>query len=101
MSHKLEYEQISYRQLDYNDLENFIAQHYGIKEYSIPCVMECGNDTSFTIRAQAGELDQYDNKVLEMVKAGREPPFSLSVVLQDLCNKGLVDEGSYLVKVSW
>lgn len=88
--------------VDYVDLEGFIEAHYGVDDYSVIADLECKNDSSHTVSVSGGKLDKYDTKTLNEFKSGKaEYGCSLHILMQDMCNEGVIEAGDYLINVSW
>jgi hypothetical protein len=89
------YQKITHRVVDYSDLEDFINEHYK-SDYEIVAANEWNNDTSYSINVEKEEFTEYEEEKL------RDFNFcTIRIILLDLCNKGLIEEGDYLIKVSW
>ena len=97
----LKTKRVSYLKVSYREIERFICKVYGIPHYNIVATEEWSNDSQHRVRAEKGELDQWDLEKLDKVKSGREPSFSFRAVMTDLCNRDLIEPGDYLIDVSW
>ena len=89
------YKEVTYKIVDYDDLEIFINQHYK-SHYNIIAANEWNNDSSYPVEAEKGELTDYELGELEDFNYCR-----VSIILHDLCNRDLIKEGVYLIQVSW
>lgn len=102
---KLKYREKLVLQVDYNDLNEFITQAYGLTQpYEVVAEEEWGNDQSHTLLVEKRELDEdelEDIVTMEATKGKRIPSYTTSTLLDDLCNKGLIEPGEYLVRVTW
>ena len=91
--------------VEYYDLEEFICETYGLCDLSIPEILEASNDTSRQVTVNAGSLDGREIDTLQKFIdfEGRKSCslYSLSTVLKDLCNKGLIPAGEYVINISW
>lgn len=78
----------------------YIAQCYDLDgEVDL---LEAGNDTDYSYGIISEPIDEYNMKyVEELLKHKGVEHWKLSTVLTDLCNKGLLEPGEYVVKVSW
>lgn len=88
--------------IDYREIEQmFRKQHPDIKYDSFIAVEECGNDSvhNFVVSKQLDEWSQ-DNWQ-EIVKKKSVGCYQNNVILDKLCEDGLLKPGNYLVKVSW
>lgn len=83
-------------------LETLIKTAYGLTEnYEIVAYEELSN-CEHNVDVSAGPLDEYDQeKVDEMINTKEPQMWALPAVLQDMCNKGLVPEGTLLIDVTW
>ena len=87
-------------EVDYNDLDRFIAHHYQLNYFE--GTLESSNDTSHSITVEKEPLSKWDVTDMEKIlKDGNCEYWKLHIVLQDLCNKGIIEPGQYLVRVSW
>lgn len=88
----------------YGDLERLIEETYGFPEYSIACEEECNNDTALTfdVNAAMKYRSEYDFKDLEeMIATKKTKQWRTGLLMDDMCRRGLIPEGSYVVEVSW
>ncbi len=99
---KLKTEQKITFHVDYYDLEEFINHHYSPSiDFCFPADVESANDTSHTFELTFGdELSEWDLKKIEKFKQGKGS-YVTATLLQDLCNRGLIDPGSYVINVCW
>jgi len=86
--------------VDYNDLETFIDNVYG-KHFSFTEDQESGNDSSHEFSVSKEKLDKYEQKKLEEFVNDGDYCFSTSLIMNDLCNKGLIKPGHYIIRVCW
>lgn len=98
---KLEYEVVTYFKVDYHDLEDFVCKAYGLDEWSVVADQEEGNDTSVTVSATKNSLSKYDRDRLGKFLSGNDPGWMLHVLMNDMADRDLIPEGSYLVRISW
>lgn len=100
---KLKYNQICYKEIDYCDWDDFvnacIPEFNG--EYECVPYEEWNNDSSHEVHVDS-EMSKWDVKDMEkMILTGKPSHYSLYIISSYLCNKRLLDEGNYLIKVSW
>lgn len=86
--------------VDYNDLDTFVQNVLGFKDYEFACVQESGNDSSNEFNLD-GKMREYDLKIIEEWKAGKTPNYSNRQVLNYLVSEGYLKPGNYLINVSW
>lgn len=86
--------------VDYGDLDEFIAASYGLDTFE--GTLESPNDSTHRFTVSDKSLDEY---AIEDVKGFIERKscehYSLGDILDDLCVKGLIPAGTYLVEVCW
>lgn len=89
--------------IDYNDLQEFIREHYNRPDFNIICDMEWNNDASYVLQVCKDELEKCDKEEIESWKLDSYDSYHYIVptLLNDLCNKGLVEEGEIYVSVCW
>lgn len=86
----------------YQDLEDFITEAYDLKSpYEFACIEELSNDSIKKYIVYKQELDSYDLNAIEKLKSGEPQAYITDVLLTDLCNRGWLDSGEYLIEVSW
>lgn len=91
----------------YKKLEDLIERVYG-KKYDIPVGEKVGNDAYLVphIRKR-NDLGQYDiNLLTDFIKNGHIRSegygvYLLDLLMQDMCNKGIIPEGKYVIDVCW
>ena len=88
-------------EVDGFDLTNFICNHYGCtrNDYDFSADQEMGNgdEKSFSIGKE--ELDDFEQAIIDDKKFNYG--FITRILLTDLCNKDLIEEGDYLVSLFW
>lgn len=98
------------RKIDYNDLnelitEYFIGPHPEGKWWSNPyeCVAyeEWGNYESHEFDVEKGQLDKNDLEDIEEAKKGEWPRYNTGLLLNYLCDEGVIPECELIVKISW
>ena len=88
--------------VDYYDLEEFINHHYApAGEYSFVADMESSNNVRHTFELTFGdELNKWHLADIEKFKQGKGS-YVTATLLRDLCNRGLIDPGLYVIDVCW
>ena len=82
------------------DLEKLIKEKLGF-EYEIPSMEERGNDVSIDFNVSKTTVGRDTKDVIEMMNGGRIKNFMLSDILQYMCDEDIIEEGNYLIDVSW
>lgn len=97
------FEEKTYKEIDYSDLDDFISNYYGHpNKFECVCSEEWGNYQSHTIRVEKKKLSDYDQSYIDFFKKfGKYKTYSLRAMLTDMCNNGVFPEGEYLVKIFW
>lgn len=88
-------------EVDAFDFEEFVRFTYG-HEYCFQADEEQGNDTTFDMGALTKEpLDTYDAGNLAEFKQIGKYSYLSRVIMQDLCNRGLIEAGEYQISLSY
>ncbi len=88
--------------VNYSDLERFIQDVYNVDEFSIPCDQEKGNDTSLEMNVEKRILDKYEIIRLEEFKKDPDnETYMLYTLMDDMCSRGLIPDGLYIIRISW
>lgn len=99
---KLAHDIKTYIVVDYKDLEEFIIDEFGHKDYSFIADMECGNDSDHEINIINEPLNEYAQDCVDnYIKTGKEVAYITKRLLQYLCTQGKVIPGRYLISVRW
>lgn len=87
---------------DYHDIEKIIDAVFKNERheegYELPCQEETCNDTSLTVSVYPEKLDDND---AQLIFSGKWPMFSTGDMLCEICRRGLIPSGEYLINVSW
>lgn len=83
-----------------NDFEEFVKHHYG-REFSFVESKECGNNTdhAYTVTEDVSDFD--DREIREFKESGYTSYCMPSTLLNDLCRRGLIESGNYVISVCW
>jgi hypothetical protein len=86
-------------EVDYNDLDNFIADAYGLDTFE--GTLESPNDSVHDYEV-TGKVDEYQQEdIVEAIANKNTEYYMLGPILNDLCSKGKLEAGCYLVRVCW
>ena len=91
---------VTYYQLEWTELERFIKSVYG-QTYDFVSDMEANNDSEHTFSVKQRAFSEWDAKDLEQFKTTGKIGYRAHLLLDDLCNQGLIPEGEYLITVCW
>lgn len=94
---KLKTSKVQYIEVQDSNLESFINQVYGNRDYRCASANEWRRDGFYYVNVVKEPLDAWDLKMIEELQAGQEPSFSVKAVLTDLCNRDLIEPGDYLI----
>jgi hypothetical protein len=88
--------------VEYHDLQDAIEENYNLSS-SFCAIGESPNDSQYTFNGiKQREPDKWDTAA---VKKALENSYieiwALRPLLVDMCNKGFIEPGDYLVNVSW
>jgi len=87
---------------DYGDIEKIIDAVFKNERheegYELPCQEEMCNDTEFTVSVYPEKLDDSD---AQLIFSGGWPMFSTGDMLCEICRRGLIPSGDYLISISW
>ncbi len=100
----LEYSPIILFVVEEEQLNRFITEYYQLKApFSCHANELWRNDSTHRFQIVKEELDTYDaKKVQALMETPHEPlSYSVQAILQDLCNRGAIPPGHYLIEVSW
>ena len=97
---ELKHEKVEYIEVEYRDLQQFIKDVYK-KNFSFVADNECQNDSQHTFIVKKEELDDYDKEKLKKFKKTGVYDYITSILLTDMCNRGIIEEGMYLITVMW
>ncbi len=88
---------------DHSELEEIILEHYG-KEYEIMPMEEVGSSqyaATYTQHVSKGNPDKWQAEAFQKFKDGGSEGHILGTILDDLCNKDLLEAGEYIIDVNW
>ena len=86
--------------VEHNDMDKFISEVYD-RTFEFVADEEANNYSSYEFTVERKTLDDYDTKKLDGFKATGKGQFLSLLLLTDLCNKGLIESGDYIIQVSW
>lgn len=90
----MKFKEKTIREVDYNDLDEFISQEFGIEYESIP-YEEWNNYESHSLEVEAKEMNKYTKAKMER----KNYHFILSELLNHLCFTGKLEPGEYLINI--
>jgi hypothetical protein len=89
--------------VDHTQLEELIADVYGV-EYEIMPMEEVGNsqyNATYTKKVKKAQLNDAEITLIQKLVEDSPIKYSLDTIMKDLCNKGYLVEGEYIIDVSW
>lgn len=80
------------------DWNEIVRRQYDVSNYDFWDDNEAERDgsRSYTFTTKKGYLSKYDLEELEKFKIG-QAMFMTDIILTDLCNQDLIDEGQYII----
>lgn len=99
----LNYKEAIYKEVSYHELDKFINDALPILNgrYEAVAYEEWNNDSCYVINVD-GEIGKWDEKDLnEMLATGKIKSYRTRLILNHLCQRGDVEKGAYLIRVSW
>lgn len=93
-----------YFEIEYYELDDLVNTHYGLEgdfRYMFCCDQEAGNDTQHSFNIKKEKLSEWEQEQLDHFIHANPTSFVTRVVLTDLCNKGIIEPGNYLINVCW
>lgn len=82
------------------DVDSLVERHYG-RELELVADQELGNGSRLKWTLKLEKLGVYDQKRLDDFNEGKYVPYVGRVVMQDLVNRGIIPEATYLIDCSW
>ena len=87
--------------MNHNELQEIILAQYGQK-YDIPNGEEIHNDSYMVPHVNRGNvLPNYDQRYLDEFEKTGQGMSLLYIFMQDLCSRGVIPEGRYVIEISW
>jgi len=82
-----------------DDIETLIKHTYG-HNFECGADLEASCDSTHKIHVEKGELeDEYDREnILEFIDTG-EGSYMLRYIMCDMCDRGIIEEGTYLIDI--
>lgn len=92
--------QQSTKVVEYHEVNRFIAQAFGLPEFE--CHVGANNGQSYPMNITRRDLTVEEiSKITVSLKNKNCDIDEVHLILNDLVNNGLIQEGNYLVNVSW
>jgi len=102
MEIKMKTKEVSYHTVSHFEWDRVVNEFYKpTPEWDFVSDEEANNDSSYTFNVD-GEVNEYEERKLEKFKKDSLSQSRMThTLLADLCRKGLIPKGVYLIKVSW
>ena len=79
--------------------DGLIVQEYGFKDFT--CSLDQSNGTNLKIHVD-GNFDKWgQDRLDDYLKTGDQDYSTVRLLLNDLCRKGKISSGTYLIEISW
>ncbi len=87
-------------EVDYDVFQEKVKDFYGVKEFSFVADQEASNDSihEFSVSNPA---DYIDEEEMEEFKKTGKYSFLTDSILNDMCEKGEIEPGDYIINVCW
>lgn len=99
MDKKLKVVKKTIMEVDYSDFERFVTSIYG-GDLELTAIQEIGN-YSFIEQTVPSKYRYPDKKKEEQIRSGEYPMYSIGYIFDCLYADGYLEEGTYLISVSW
>jgi hypothetical protein len=88
---------------DYNEFERLVVETFKVDQdyYEFVADMECGNDSGHEFNVKKEPLGKYEQEDLDKWLAGSGQGWMTHNLIQEMCNRGVIEEGNYLISVCW
>lgn len=86
--------------MDYRLFDEIVNKFYNKNNYDIVAYEELNNYSSKEYNIKKKKLSPYDEKNLQNF-IDTDYQWVTQILFQDLCNKGILEEGKYIIDVSW
>ncbi len=88
-------------EVDYSELDELIEKQYG-RKYECVAYEEWSNYESHSFDVQKEKLDDYDKEKIDNWNSKNgSGMYMTTIFLNDMCNRGVIEPGEYLVNVYW
>ena len=86
--------------MSYGWFERIVNDIYGVN-YEFVADQEAHNDTSYEYDVHKRKFSEWENNSLDKFKKEGKYSYMAGTILDDLCDKGVIEEGHYIIRVSW
>jgi len=87
-------------QMDDHIFDQIVNEFYGMTDFSLVADQELGNDSSYVYNTSNNSAS-YDKETLKNFKNNEFVSFVAPVLFNDLCSNGVLEEGEYVINISW
>lgn len=99
---KLKVKKETYFVVNYGDLSEFITKFYNLENYfDAASIEEVFNGMNKQYAVSERPLSVYEERDLNNFLNCETGSYILHVLLQDMCSKGAIEPGDYLVEFCW
>lgn len=88
-----------FTKLDYKEFEELVYKTYGVK-YEIVASEELTNYTLYALYVDKDE-DEIDKDLLSKFKSGEFVKYATQSIARDMCIKGVMKPGDYIIDIFW
>lgn len=87
-------------EVDYHEFEQFVNSIYG-GDLEIIAIQETASNYSFIEQTVPSKYRYPDKKIEDQIRSGKYPMYSIGYIFDCLYVDGYLEEGTYLIKISW
>jgi len=100
MKIKMKTDTVQYHIIEYGEWERVVNEFYKpTPEWDFVSDHEANNDSNYSFHV-TGEIDEYEkDRILNFIKDSNFEGWMTQVLLDDLCCKGIINKGEYLINV--
>ena len=100
MNYKDKFETKTYFTIDYGDLDEIIQSEYNCPDFT--SALAQSNDSTLELLID-GKFDNWDElALLEFIRSESQEEYgTVRLLMNDLCRKGKIDSGNYLISICW
>lgn len=85
--------------IDYSELNGILIKEYGFNDFE--CALEQSNGSNIRIEVD-GVFSMYEeNELTKFLETGRQEYSTTRLLMNNLCRRGKIYPGTYLIDVSW
>lgn len=94
----MKHETKTYKVVDYQDVQRLVEKTYKMPRgsFNLPYNETWENDSEHIIPVKPGKIEG-----LNLIELKAPRGCSIYILFQDMCNRGIIESGDYLIQVCW